>query len=161
MKCGRKYLAGRALPTVEARERIGEQRRTAKGRADMGSNIRPVADPEAIEALLAAAREEGTDVAAFVIALLDVGVRRGEALALRWRWVAWGSDEDDKRRHLLIAESLSRNRGIRPDRRNRAERDGLAFRAVCALPWPSCGPRSGPTRSMLVCSRTSTRRVSA
>jgi integrase len=33
LKVGRRYLAGRALPTAEARKRIGEQTRTAAVRA--------------------------------------------------------------------------------------------------------------------------------
>jgi len=67
-----------------------------------------VADPEAIEALLTAAREQNVELEAFVTTLLDAGLRRGEALALRWRCVAWGIDENDKRRHVRVEASRSR-----------------------------------------------------
>jgi len=102
MKRGRRYLHGRPLPTTEARERMGEERRTAAGRAASLNHIHPIADPEAIERLIEAAARQGLEAAAFVIALIDSGAREGEVRALRWRCIAWGIDEDDRAltRHL-------------------------------------------------------------
>jgi integrase len=109
LKLGRRYLSG-SLPTIEARERIGEQRKTAAGRAGSGPQCRPIEDPAAIQGLVDTVQEsEGLQVAAFVLALLDAGLRRGEALALRWRHIAWGADENDPRRHLAIGASRSRD----------------------------------------------------
>ncbi|TMA22886.1 MAG: site-specific integrase [Deltaproteobacteria bacterium] len=108
LKVGRRYLDGRALPTVEARERIGEQKRTAAGRAVASAERRPIRDPEAIDALLASARDRGAEVYAFVLTLLDAGLRKGEARALRWRAIAWGADAEDTRRHVLVRGSRSR-----------------------------------------------------
>jgi integrase len=43
-----------------------------------------------------------------VLTLLDGGLRKGEARALRWRSIAWGADVEDTRRHLLVRASRSR-----------------------------------------------------
>src|SRR5687768_7633521 len=101
MKQGHAFLRGRVLPTKEARERMSEERHTAQGRGKRGDK-RPVRDPEMIERLIAAAEAEGVQAHALVLLLLDSGIRRGEALALRWSSIAWGLDEDDRRRHLLV-----------------------------------------------------------
>ena len=108
LRAGREYLRGQRLPTAEARERMAEESHTAAGRATQGDK-RPIRDPAAIDALLEAARSQGARDEAFVLCLLDSGVRRGEAFALRWDAVAWGSDEDDPRRHLLVRASRSRD----------------------------------------------------
>jgi integrase len=134
LKIGRKHLNGRVLPTVEARQRLGEQRRTAAGRAEVGAHVQPIESPAALDKLLEAARAEGVEVAAFLTAQLDAGLRRGEGLALRWRCIAWGADEDDPRRHLVI--EASRSRTTNEDGRTKSGRDrrvGLSRRLRAAL----------------------------
>ena len=43
-----------------------------------------------------------------VLLLLDAGLRLGEALGLTWGGIAWGQDEDDQARALLIDRSRPR-----------------------------------------------------
>jgi integrase len=78
-------------PVYAFRKVIG-RRRTQKGRveADAGKDIRPVEDPEDLERLIDSARESGLEVLVYALLMLDAGLRRGEALGLRWRSVAWG-----------------------------------------------------------------------
>jgi integrase len=145
LKQGRAFMHGRALATKEARERMAEERRTAAGRATRGDK-RPIRDPEVIARLLEGAREEGLGVSALVLVLLDSGVRKGEALALRWGCVAWGNDEDDPRRHLLV--KASRSRGAAEDsltKSGRKRRVALSRRLRAALGelYLSKAPRPG------------------
>lgn len=120
LKQGRAFLRDRWLPTKEARERMAEERHTAAGRASRGDK-RPVRDREALARLVEEARAEGVEMAALVLCLLDAGVRKGEALALRWERVAWGLNEDDTRRHLHI--KASRSRGAAEDTGTKSGRD--------------------------------------
>jgi integrase len=134
LKVGRRYLHGRSLPSGEARERIGEQRRTAAGRACGGPQVRPIEDAAAIARLIESVEGEGAELRAFVLVLLDAGLRKGEALALRWRHVAWGADEVDRRRHLVIEASRSRGRSEDgATKSGRTRRVGLSRRLRGAL----------------------------
>ncbi len=64
--------------------------------------MRPIERGDEIDSLLESAREEGLSAYLFVLTMLDAGLRRGEARALRWSRIVWGSDADDVRRHLVI-----------------------------------------------------------
>ena len=88
--------------------------RTQRGRAesDPSRTIRAIEDAAEITRLLRAASEERPIPRLLVLLCLDAGLRRGEAIALRWRSVIWGDSEDDTRRALVICES--RPRGGRP-----------------------------------------------
>jgi integrase len=133
LKVGRRYLTGRVLPTIEARQRIGEVRRTAGGRAAGGPDVRPIEDPKTIERLVGALEEDSLELAAFTLLLLDGGLRKGKALALRWRQIAWGTDEDDTRRHLVIDRSRSRGTEEGTTKSGLARRVGLSRRLRAKL----------------------------
>jgi len=126
---------------------MGEERRTAAGRAASSGHIHPIEDPEAIGRLLESAQGEGLEVAAFVVALIDSGIRRGEARALRWGQIAWGLDEDDTRRHILIDKSRSRaatTDGHTKSGHNRAVGLSRRLRAALGDLYLSTEPRPAP-----------------
>ncbi len=99
----------RENPVDAFRRQLSRRRRSKAGRAEQTSKANPIEDAASIESLVAEARIEGAETAALVLVLLDAGLRLGEALALRWRRIAWGSDEADPRRHLLVEASFSRD----------------------------------------------------
>ena len=94
-------------PVDAFRRTLRLKSRTKRGRAESqaGREVRPLERPEEVHALVQSARQEGPAACAFVLAMLDAGLRLGEARALRWSRVVWG-DEDDPRRHLLIDRNL-------------------------------------------------------
>jgi integrase len=73
-----------------------------------GAKVNPIEDPHDLHELVAAAVYEGPQTLAFVLLMLDAGLRQGEAMALRWEDVGWGKGTDDRRRKLSISRSLSR-----------------------------------------------------
>jgi len=98
----------RENPVDAFRRQLSRRRRSKAGRAEQTSKANPIEDPAALARLVEEARAQGAEAAALVLVLLDAGVRLGEALALHWRAIAWGADEDDPRRHLLVEASFSR-----------------------------------------------------
>ena len=64
---------------------------------------------------------------------LDAGLRRGEAIGLRWRSVIWGDGEGDPRRALIISESRPRGGRPGPTKTGRQRRVDLSRRLRRAL----------------------------
>ncbi|HTF36645.1 MAG TPA: tyrosine-type recombinase/integrase [Myxococcota bacterium] len=100
-----------ANPVKDFREDLKRRTRTARGRADAtpGQNIRPIGTAAELERLTESARTEGAIPSAFVLTLLDAGLRVGEVLGLKWGAIRWGEDENDPTRALVI--DCSRPRG--------------------------------------------------
>ena len=84
-------------PVGAFRETLKAKQRTKRGRAEAvrGREVRPIERPEEVDAFVEAAREIGDELYVFVLCLLDAGLRLGEARALRFSRVAWGTGEDD------------------------------------------------------------------
>ena len=121
-------------PVDSFRRQLSRRRRSKSGRAAQESLANPIEDPGALERLIAESRAEGPEVVAVVLAMLDAGLRVGEAMALRWRSVAWGTDENDPRRHLLVDESFSRaSTEVTPPKSGRCRRVQLSLRLRRAL----------------------------
>jgi len=122
-------------PLPEFRSQLRRRARTKRGRAESapGRAIRPIEDPAAIERLVAEAEREGPAAHALVVLLLDAGLRLGEALGLRWGAIAWGADETDRGRHLLICESRPRGGDPEPTKSGRERRVALSRRLRGAL----------------------------
>jgi integrase len=129
-----KLLADNPVPAF--RVTLRKRSRTKKGRAssDPGENIHPVEDPEEIQCLVNAARDESTDSHVLVLLLLDAGLRLGEALGLRWGAISWGDHEDDHRRSLLIDQAKPRGGALSSPKSGR--RAPLECRAACGPSWP-------------------------
>jgi integrase len=89
---------------------LRRRRRTQRGRteADLGRDVRPIADPKGIARLVAEARAESLETYVYTLLGLDAGLRLGEACGLRWGSVVWGAGEDDTSRCLRIVESRPR-----------------------------------------------------
>ena len=117
-------------PVYGFREILARKSRTKRGRveAETGKEVRPIEKPEEIEALLAAARDEGLSAYALVTVMLDAGLRWGEAHGLRWRHILWGDDEDGRTRALLIEENRPRGGAPEAPKSGRGRRVGLSLR---------------------------------
>ncbi|MDH5567646.1 MAG: site-specific integrase, partial [Myxococcales bacterium] len=109
------------------------RRRSKKGREEESAKVRPIRNPADVSRLVETAAEHGTETRALVLALLDAGLRLGEALALRWCSIAWGSDEDDPRRHLAIDRTCSRGGELDSPKSGRARKVQLSRRLRAAL----------------------------
>jgi hypothetical protein len=68
---------------MEAREHIGELEQTSIGRSMKQENIRPIRNPGSIAMLIEALERETPEVHVVTLAMLDAGLRQGEACALR------------------------------------------------------------------------------
>jgi integrase len=110
----------RYADTLEARAAEHEQR----GRADLGQFQQTAA---------AHARAVGPMHAAFVLTLLDAGLRVGEALALTWGQVAWGADEADTTRALYIDRNRPQGGAPEPPKSGRSRTVALSHRLRRAL----------------------------
>jgi len=99
-----------ANPVRDFRETLRRRSQTQRSRAesDPRRRIRPIEEPEQIARLVAEAEVEGPAPLVLVLLLLDAGLRLGEALGLTWGGIAWGQDEDDQTRALLIDRSRPR-----------------------------------------------------
>jgi integrase len=86
-----------------------------------------------VQRFVDAARAEGLEAYVFVLLGLDAGLRRGEALGLRWGCVVWGTDEDDPGRALLIDKSRPRGGALEDPKSGRERRVALSFRLRGAL----------------------------
>jgi integrase len=101
--------------------RLGLKRRqrTKRGRAATASKIRPI-EAAPLAALLREAREEGLEPYALALALCDAGLRLGEARALTWGQIAWGTGADDRSRSLVIDRSRpTHGDGVEPPKSGR------------------------------------------
>jgi len=118
----------------EFRKQLKRRSRTKGGRAAAMEHIRPIERPDEISRLVAAAREEGPLPYALVLALLDAGLRLGEALGLRWGAVAFGSDAAvPPDRHLVIRENRPRGGDPEPPKSGRPRVVALSARLRDAL----------------------------
>jgi len=123
-------------PIPAFRAMLRRQRRTQRGRAesDPTRDIQPIVDSAAIGRLVEGARAESTEALAYVLLLLDAGLRDGEARGLRWGCIAWGEDEHDRGRHLRVEASSSGKLGILgPTKSGRARSVALSRRLRRAL----------------------------
>ncbi len=124
-------------PVPRFREQLSRRARTKRGRAEatVGRTIRPVERPDELVRLVEAARREGLPAYVMVLLQLDAGLRLAEALGLRWGAVAWGEDEDDRGRALLIDQSSPSGTGgaIETTKSGRDRRVGLSRRLRSAL----------------------------
>ena len=123
-------------PVPAFREQLRRRARTKRGRAEStpGKRVRPIEEPAELGRLVAAARDEGLVPLVLVFLQLDAGLRLGEALGLRWGAIAWGEDENDRTRALLIDQSLpSHGEGLEETKSGRARKVGLSRRLRRAL----------------------------
>lgn len=124
-----------ANPVPVFRQTLRRRARTKRGRAqaDPARHARPIEDPAAIDRLVEEAAQEGPEASALVLLLLDAGLRLGEALGLRWGAIAWGADDGDRSRSLLIDRSRPRGGALEETKSGRARRVGLSRRLRDAL----------------------------
>jgi len=122
-------------PVPGFREQLRRRMRTQKGRAEAeaGRHVHAIEDPEEIARLIVEAQREGAIPAAFVLTLLDAGLRVGEALALTWGAVAWGESEHDPRRALMIDRARPRGGEEGFTKSGRARRVALSRRLRAVL----------------------------
>ncbi|MHC4715150.1 MAG: tyrosine-type recombinase/integrase, partial [Planctomycetota bacterium] len=122
-------------PVDDFRKTLRRRTRTKRGRAEgsPGRTVRPIEDPQDVQRAVEAARAGGLEAYVFVLLGLEAGLRRGEALGLRWGCVVWGSDEDDPARALLIDKSRPRGGELEEPKSGRERRVALAFRLRGAL----------------------------
>lgn len=99
-----------SIAVDDFRKTLRRYSRTKRGRAEAspGHSIEPIDNPQDVQQFVEAARAEGLETYVFVLLGLDAGLRRGEALGLRWSCVVWGTDEDDPSRALVIDKSRPR-----------------------------------------------------
>ena len=102
-----------------------------------------------IEALLAAAHDEGLLAWALVLTLLDAGLRLGEALGLRWDRIVWRRDEDDLGRALIIDGNRPRGGALTEPKSGRTRRVALSRRLRFALAELPHALQARPRRSGL------------
>ena len=122
-------------PVATFRRSLRRRARTQRGRAESepGAKITPVESPAEIQRIVRAAAREGADALALVLLCLDAGLRLGEALGIAWGCIAWGEDEDDEGRALLIRQSRPRGGALGPPKSGRARRVALSRRLRAAL----------------------------
>ncbi len=121
-------------PVEAFRETLKRKGRSKRGRAESqaGREVRPVEKAEDLRALVEAARAVGPEAYVFLLAMLDAGLRLGEARALRWSRVVWG-EGDDPQRHLLIDLNIPTGGGEGLPKSGRERRVGLSRRLRDAL----------------------------
>ena len=117
-------------PVDEFRKTLRRRTRTQRGRAssDAGRDLSPIDQPAEIEKLVTYARTEGLEAYVYTLLGLDAGLRRGEALGLRWGAIVWGRDDDDPARALLVSESRSRGGAPGPTKSGRSRCVALSTR---------------------------------
>ena len=122
-------------PVDEFRKTLRRHSRTKRGRAEAspGRSIEPIEDPQQVQRFVEAARGEGLEAYVFVLLGLDAGLRRGEALGLRWGCIVSGTDEDDPSRALVINKSRPRGGALEDPKSGRERRVGLSLRLRGAL----------------------------
>ena len=117
-------------PIGDFREMLRRGSRTKKARAEAepGRSVRPIEDAEPLARLVASAREEGSEAEVLVLLCLDGGLRVGEASALRWGAIEWGTDETDTSRALRVEESRPRGGEAETPKSGRRRRVALSLR---------------------------------
>jgi len=122
-------------PAMAFRQSLRRRARTQRGRADAdpSRSARPIEDAAALARLVREARAEGPAAAAFVLLLLDGGLRVGEAIGLRWGCIAWGDGDADTGRHLMVDRSRPRGGDLGPTKSGRARRVACSRRLRDAL----------------------------
>ena len=120
-------------PVPAFREMLRDASKTKAGRAEAESKANPIERPEDVARLVEAALAEDLRSAVAVLLLLDTGMRVGEAEALTWGQVVFGSDEDAGSRFLVIDRArVGRDYSARP-KSGRARRVQLSRRLRAAL----------------------------
>jgi integrase len=124
-----------ANPIRDFRDSLRRRAHSKRGRAESeaGRQVRPIEQPAEIEALIASAQEEGLVPWVLALTLLDAGLRLGEALGLRWGRIAWGRDEDDLCRALIIDGNRPRGGTLTDPKSGRVRRVALSRRLCFAL----------------------------
>jgi len=122
-------------PVGAFREQLSRRNRTKRGRAETeaGRAIRPIEDPVELARLTESARVEGVEPWVAVLLLLDAGLRVGEAVGLTWGRIAWGADDADPTRALIIDRSRPRGGSLSTTKSGRARRVALSHRLRDAL----------------------------
>jgi integrase len=128
-----KLLSDNPVPAF--RVTLRKRSRTKKGRAasDPGEKIHPIEDPDEIQRIVNASKEESTEAHLLVLLLIDGGLRLGEALGLRWGAISWGDHEHDPRRSLLIDQAKPRGGTLSSPKSGRRRKVGLSRRLRVAL----------------------------
>ncbi len=105
-------------PCPGFRRIMAEEQRTSSGRAAAtnGNRVRPIDNVDdlnrflaACEALMAEGGSFPQDAYVLTVIMLDAGLRIGEAIALRWCDLHFGTSIDDLERHLIVRRSRSRD----------------------------------------------------
>ncbi len=150
-----------ATPVPQFRDQLRRKARTKAGRerADLGAQIRPMADAASLHRLVAAAwgdaeqdfarstrrrggksasrslheRTGGLRAYVAVLAMLDGGLRVGEVAGLTWGQIRWGSGEDDLSRALVIDRSRPRGGAYSTTKSGRARVVAMSRRLRSAL----------------------------
>jgi integrase len=109
--------------------------RTQRGRAeaDAGRDVRPAESSALLGRLVEESARESSEALVYVLLGVDAGLRRGEALGLRWGAIVWGLEDDDPMRHLRIVESRARDGAPGPPKSGRARSVALSKRLRAAL----------------------------
>jgi integrase len=113
-------------------ETLAADDRTKAGRAAKESNARPIEAAASIERLVLEARDEEIASEGCVLLGLDAGLRAGEAWALRWGDITWGSESGPRR--LLVQRSRARGGSTdEPTKSGRSRKVALSLRLRDAL----------------------------
>ena len=149
-------------PISPLRAMLRRRTRTQRGRAEaeLGRDVRPIADPGAIARLVAEARKEGLESTAYVLLGLDAGLRLGEACGLRWGSPWSGEPEKTTPRAPYAFWRAVRAVSGPPARRRAGASEWWPSRAACAAPSASSISSVGARPTRRSCSRGSTRATS-
>ena len=113
---GRGQLEREHRPVAELRAAIGTERRTKRARATRDRTRRLARDgvlaPEEVGQLVGAARGEGLEALVVMLLAVECGLRRGELAGLTWGDVAWGTNEDDASRAILVRQARPRGAAV-------------------------------------------------
>ncbi len=120
-------------PVPQFRARLRGALKTKAGRAQAEGKANPIESPEDVARLVDAARAEGLVAHAFVLLLLDTGMRMAEAEALTWGQVAFGSDDDGRSRSIMIDRARVLDDFSAPPKSGRSRRVQLSRRLRRAL----------------------------
>ena len=130
--CDLELIERNPVPAFRETLRRRSGTKGARQEAAAGRAVKPIEEPEDIEALVFAVREEGLTAAALVLLCLDAGLRLGETLGLRWSSIEWGDDRDTTRA-LRIEEARPRGGEVTAPKSGRARRVALSRRLRWAL----------------------------
>ena len=114
---GHGHLSRKHKPVTELRDDLRPELRYKNVKAKKDENRRlakkNTLNPEEVGRLVQAAEEEGTEPPVIVLLAVESGLRRGEIKGLLWGDVAWGEDEHDPTRRLVLRHN--RPRGLPQD----------------------------------------------